>query len=220
MEYRLLQAASGYSISQSATNFPKHADGLLKRQMFVKSWIRLISLTVSRYRSAVQQHPKAVGCAVGDLLQFVTTQANGNTTEMSVVLHEYLQVTCSSSPIGDELQIGLCRWIASSMSGPLIEAVLRVVLNQSGHLDRLALVMESALEHYDGMWSDAMNLMGLSATKEPLLLKELMVASTKQSCILTWYVLMRTRHPPPWADYDVPEVLEHLLSGCKLLALR
>lgn len=196
-----------------------HLDGPLKRQMFIKTWIRLLSLTVSRFRLVVEEHPTAVANTINGILQFISAQ--NTTNEYGSILTEYIQAMCSSSPIGDALQMTLCQWIETKMSAQLIQSVLGIVLSHRNHLNRIALVIETSLEHYDVPWPSAVTLMGLPLKDASCpFIQDLIVACIKQSCVLTWYCLLKSYDSNPADNNALICVIDQLLSGCKLLPLR
>ena len=166
--FRLLQSASGYCSRPSPDPLAAHVDSAVKRQMFVRSWIRLVALNVSRHRSVVQKHPSAVQSAVDVLLEFIVATRNGS-PDSSQALHEYLTAMAGSNPIADALQTGLCQvslayfisvqldidnnFLQRIESGGsdqnLLETLFRLTLALHGDLKRVAAVVESVLEHFE-----------------------------------------------------------------------
>ena len=178
--------------------------------MFIRSWIRLVALTVSRHRSLVQQHPKAIPNAIGSLLEFICQ--NSQPAEYGSAIHEYLTAVSGSSPIADPLQICLCQRMSSCPNAVLVETVLRVVVTLHGDLKRVAAVLESALEQFDGTRSFVLGLLPSGGVKE------LAAVSWQQGCLLSWYCLVCSQGKISLEDG--PYVLEQLLSTCKSLTLR
>ncbi|XP_045024661.1 ectopic P granules protein 5 homolog isoform X2 [Daphnia magna] len=209
--FRLLQAVSSHHLQSS-----DHIGNSPKRQIFVRSWIRLIALTVSRHRSLIQQHPRAIPNAIGNLLDFICK--NTHSAEYRNDIHEYMTVAISSSsPIADTLQNCLClRMNCYPVNAALVENVLRViaVVNGGGSHDgqkRMAAVLESALEQFEGTRSVIFDLLPIGGSKE------LAAVSWQQGCILSWYCLVSNQEKPDAADG--PYLLEQMLSNCKALSL-
>jgi hypothetical protein len=183
--------------------------------MFIRSWIRLVALTVSRHRSLIQQHPKAITNAISCLLEFICQ--NSQPAEYGSAIHEYLVVAVSnSSPIADALQKCICQRITSYPINPtLVESVLRVVtVVGGGHCDlkRVAVVLESALEQFEGTRSFIFGLLPTGG------LKELTAVCWQQGCLLGWYCLVTNQGKIEVEDGSY--ILEQLLSNCKSLSLR
>jgi len=201
-----MQSASGYW-----SNGSDHVDRLMKRQMFIRSWIRLVSQSASRHRTAVQRHPDAVAGAIGTLLEFVTQ--NNAAAEYGSAFQEYLQAATSpSSPIADELSACLRRWMGNRPNQALVETVLKVTGRQHGDLNRVAVVLEAAIECYDGTEAALAQLLPADVTNE------LIASCWRQEALLTWYCLLRMR-ALPGVD-EAPYVLQQLLSDCTSLNLR
>ena len=181
--------------------------------MFIRSWIRLITLSVSRHRAIVQKHPAVVQNAVTALLQFIIH--NNPPVEYGSALHEYMTAMTSSSPIGDALQSSLCQRIGSSQNPPLTEIVLRLAISQrAAEPKRVAAIMEAALEHYDGSRESLMKMFAIGEVRS-----DLSSVCWKENCLLSWYCL-NTSHHETDGVIDGPFILEQLLSGCKSLILR
>lgn len=182
--------------------------------MFIRSWIRLISLNVSRHRAVVQRHPSAIQSAVDSLLEFIVQK--NPPAEYGTAFHEYLTAMVSpSSPIAEALQNGVCHRLESTSVNPvLLETVLRISSTLHGDLIRVAAVIESALEHFDGPRSAVYALLPADGGGT----KELSSTCWKQGCFLSWYCLVSNREEI--TIDDGPYVLEQLLAGCKLLNLR
>ncbi len=178
--------------------------------MFIRSWIRLVALTVSRHRSLIQQHPKAIPNAIGSLLEFICQ--NSQSTEYGSAIHEYLTAMSSSSPIADPLQSCLCLRMSSNPNPALVETVLRIVVTLHGDLKRVAVVIESALEQFEGTRSFVFGLLPSGGVKE------LAAVSWQQNCLLSWYCLVSSQGKV--SPEDGSYVLEQLLSSCKSLTLK
>lgn len=178
--------------------------------MFIRSWIRLVSLNVSRHRAVVQKYPSAVHDAVNSLLEFIVHR--NPPAEYGSALHEYLTAMAGSSPIADALQNAMCQRLESSSNASVLEIVLQVIVTLHGDLKRVATVMESALEHFEGPRSFLSTVLPVDGSKE--------LASTcwKQGCFLSWYCLVTNQQET--SAEDGPYALEQLLAGCKLLNLR
>ena len=200
-----MQSASGYW-----NNSSEHVDRLTKRQMFIRSWIRLVSHCASRHRSAIQQHPAAVSGALTALLEFITQ--NNAAPEYSSAVQEYLQAASgSSSCIADELSLSLCRWMSSRSNPALVETVIKVAVRANGDFKRVAVVMETALESYDGADDALLRMLPADATHQ------LVADCWKQEALLTWYYLVRRRGD---VDDDPLYHLQQLLSDCTSLNLK
>lgn len=160
----------------------------------------------------MQQHPSVVLNAVAALLQFIIH--NNPPVEYGSVLHEYLATMSSSSPIGDALQNCLCQKISSGQNQALTESVLRTVIVQraASDLKRVAAVMESALENYDGSRESLMKIFAGEVRAD------LISVCWNENCLLSWYCLVCNRDSAPGSDNLF--ILEHLLTGCKSLILR
>ena len=183
--------------------------------MFIRSWIRLVALTVSRHRSLIQQHPKAISNATSCLLEFICK--NSQPTEYGSAIQEYLTVAVSrSSPIAEALQNSLCQRMNSyPINLALVETVLRMVtLISGGHgdLKRVAIMLETALEQYEGTRSFIFGLLPTGG------LKELIVVCWQQGCLLSWYCLVTNQGKVEVEDGSY--ILEQMLSNCKSLTLR
>ena len=203
---RLLQSASGYWSNGSG-----HVDRLVKRQMFIRAWIRLVTQSVSRHRSVIQQHPAAVTGAIGTLLEFITQ--NSAAPEYANVFQEYLQAaTTSSNPVAEDLCLCLRRWMSSWPNPALVETVLKVSVKQNGDLKRVAHVMEAALECYDGTDALLLHLLPADGTSD------LILNCWKQEALLAWYHLVRIRGPI--SINQAPYFLQQLLTDCTSLNLR
>lgn len=206
--FSLLQVASGYGMQPS-----DQIESSLKRQMFIRSWIRLVTLTVSRHRSLIQHHPKAIPNAIGSLLEFICKNSHpADYGRPDSAVHEYLMAVVSSSPIADTLQTCLCQRMSSYSNPDLVQTVLRVVVTLHGDLKRMAAVMESALEQFDGTRSFLFGLLPKAGSKE------LASVCWQQGCLLSWYCLVSNQDST--SPEDVVFVLEQLLSNCKSLVLR
>lgn len=182
--------------------------------MFIRSWIRLVALTISRHRSLTQQHPKAIFNAISSLLEFICQ--NSQPTDYGrpdSAIHEYLTAVSSSSPIADTLQSCLCQRMSSCPNPALVETVLRVVVTLHGDLKRVAVVMESALEQFNGTRSYLFGLLPKGG-----MTKELAAVCWQQGCLLSWYCLVSNQGG--FNAEEGPYILEQLLSNCKSLVLR
>lgn len=178
--------------------------------MFIRSWIRLVALTVSRHRSLIQKQPKAIPNAIGSLLEFICQ--NSQPKEYANVIHEYLSAITNSSPIADALQTCLCQRMSGLHNPTLVETVLRVVVSLHGDLKRVAAILECALEQFEGTRSFVIGLLPSGGVKE------LAGVCWQQGCLLSWYCLAISQGAA--SVEDAPYLLEQLLSGCKTLTLR
>lgn len=181
--------------------------------MFIRSWIRLVALTVSRHRSLIQQHPKAIPNAISSLLEFICQ--NSQPTDYGrpdSAIHEYLTAVSSSSPIADTLQMCLRQRMSSYPNPAFVETVLRVAVTLHGDLKCVASVMEAALEQFNGTRSFLFGLLPKGG------MKELAAVCWQQGCLLSWYCLVSNQGSIN-VD-DGPYILEQLLSSCKTLTLR
>ena len=174
-----------------------------------------------------------------------------NGSELVGLLREYLTAVVSSSAAGEHLQTALTSWIRALPSRLTVETVLRAGMSlpapPSGsvpvHLDRLALVVETALEHHDGSWSQAAALMGLpppppDGRLDPLH-KDGAGAPHPRGRLPPGVRRAAQRHPPPgevataairtgclltWyglaPEADPPRLFQQLVAGVKLLPLR
>lgn len=200
--------ASGYGLPPS-----DQIETSYKRQMFIRSWIRLVALTVSRHRSLIQQHPKAIPNAIGSLLEFICQNSHpADYGRPDSAIHEYLTAVASSSPIADTLQACLCQRINASSNPDLVQTVLRVVVTLHGDLKRMAVVMESALEQFDGTRSFLFGLLPKAG------MRELSTVCWQQGCLLSWYCLVSNQETT--SPDDVTFALEQFISNCKSLVLR
>ena len=102
--------------------------------MFIRSWIRLVALTVSRHQSLIQQHPKAISNETSWLLEFSARIVNPQIT--GVPFKSIWQLTLavsSSSSIVKAFKNSLCHRMNSyPINLCLVETVLRMVTLISG----------------------------------------------------------------------------------------
>lgn len=178
--------------------------------MFVRSWIRLAGLTVSRYRNIVLQNPEAVPNSINALLDFIIE--NNSPAEYPSALKEYIAAMTSSSPVAEALQRCLCDKMYRGTRPTLIAAVLRLVapLNVADS-KRKALVLEASIENFQGTREELFALL-----KQCVVSKELIAVCWQNGCLVTWYCLVTQ----DLVQDEVAYQLEQLLSLCKSLEIR
>lgn len=181
--------------------------------MFIRSWIRLVGLTVSRYRNIVQQNAEAVPNSINSLLDFIVE--NNSSTECANALKEYIAAMTSSSPVAESLQQCLCAKMSRGSRPAMIETVLRLAapLNVTD-VKRKVLVLEASIENFQGSRDQLFTLI-----KPCIVSNELIAVCWQTGCLATWYCLTTPGNNCSIQD-DAYFQLEQLLKQCKSLQVR
>ncbi|KAH0560783.1 ectopic P granules protein 5 homolog isoform X1 [Cotesia glomerata] len=199
----LLKIVAAYDAT--VTHF--HPTTLKKRQIYVRSAVKLLVNCTTRHKSLVSSNAKAFAAAMGKMLEEMeiivtsTVSENQQAAEAGLLITELLHSVNQSGFLIEQLRISWCGWLADkTAASPVLLGMLRVIGISVTSPATLGEIMEAALESYfrhsitedvEPSWSSVLGILQPVVPRQPPI-ESVLVAEGR---LLALYALLMKRLP-------------------------
>lgn len=199
----LLKIVAAYDAT--VTHF--HPTTLKKRQIYVRSAVKLLVNCTTRHKSLVSSNAKAFAAAMGKMLEEMeiivtsTVSENQQAAEAGLLITELLHSVNQSGFLVEQLRISWCGWLADkTAASPVLLGMLRVIGIAVTSPATLGEIMEAALESYfrhsitedvEPSWSSVLGILQPVVPRQPPI-ESVLVAEGR---LLALYALLMKRLP-------------------------